>query len=75
MGQLCKDATIVTREKSTEISDDEQSKILCNVIVRAIHDLYVVREKEKNEIEIFIKNDCQKLSNAHLIQKVKKKNN
>jgi hypothetical protein len=63
---MCKEATIIPREKST----DEQSKMLCNVIVRATYELHINQDKEQNEIEIFLKNDCQKLSNSELKEKV-----
>jgi hypothetical protein len=62
---MCQDATIITREKS-----NEQSKMLCNVIVRATHELHVTQQKNQNEIEIFLKNDCQQLSTFELKQKV-----
>jgi hypothetical protein len=63
---MCQDATIITREKS----NDEQSKMLCNVIVRATHELHVTQQKNQNEIETFLKNDCQQLSTSELKQKV-----
>jgi len=63
---MCKEATIIPREKST----DEQSKMLCNVIVRATYELHINQDKEQNEIEIFLKKDCQKLSSSELQEKV-----
>ncbi len=63
---MCKEATIIPREKST----DEQSKMLCNVIVRATYELHINQDKEQNEIEIFLKKDCQKLSSSVLQEKV-----
>ena len=51
-------------------SNDEQSKMLCNVIVHATYELHINQDKKQNEIEIFLKNDCQKLSNFELKEKV-----
>lgn len=64
---MCKEATIIPREKVTE----EQSKMLCNVIVRATHELHVNQHKNQDEIESFLKDDCQQLSTFDLRQKVK----
>jgi hypothetical protein len=77
---MCTDATIVTRTKDNNKQPedkgiktvDEQSKMLCNVIVRATHDLYVKHEKSQNEIETFLKNDCLQLSTMELTKKVEK---
>jgi hypothetical protein len=85
LGQLCKEATIVTRvkidgdqkeEKKSTVTDkkvssnNEQSKMLCNVIVRATHDLHVNQDKSQSEIETFLKDDCQQLPTSELVQKV-----
>jgi hypothetical protein len=56
-----------------KINIDEQSKMLCNVIVRATQELHVNQDKNKNEIEIFLKNDCQQLKNSKLVEKVTRK--
>ena len=64
---MCKDATIIPRVKPSE----DQSKILCNVIVRATHELHVNQGKNEDEVETFLKNDCQQLPTANLQQKVK----
>ncbi|CAF3793085.1 unnamed protein product [Rotaria sp. Silwood1] len=56
-------------DQITEIPIDEQSKMLCNVIVRATHDLHVNQHKDRDEIQIFLKDDCQKLSTDELIRK------
>jgi hypothetical protein len=48
---------------------DEESKMLCNVIVSATHELHVNQHKSQNEIQSFLKNDCQKLSTKQLIEK------
>ncbi len=80
---MCKEATIITRvdidnkkpevekiiDESKPIPIDDQSKMLCNVIVRATHELHINQHKNRNEIEIFLKNDCQKLTTPELIQK------
>ncbi len=66
---MCKEATIVPREKVTE----EQSKMLCNAIVRTTHDLHVNQQQNLEQIESFLKNDCQQLSTTDLRQKVGEK--
>lgn len=87
LAHMCKDATVLTRvtiektqttEKNVITTDhgrsndvDEQSKMLCNVIVQATHELHVNGKKTRDEIEEFLKNDCQKLSTAELVGKVK----
>ena len=45
--------------------------MLCNVIVSATHELHVNQHKSQNEIQVFLKNDCQKLSTKQLVQKVR----
>ena len=60
-------------DPSKRIPIDEQSKMLCNVIVRATHDLHVNQNKNRNEIQIFLKNDCQHLTNNELVRKVKRR--
>ena len=56
--------------RSEETAIDEQSKMLCNVLVRATHDLHVNQKKTRDEIEDFLKNDCQKLATPELVRKV-----
>ena len=53
------------------VVDDQQSKMLCNVLVRATHDLHVNQQKSRNEIEEFLKTDCQRLDKSELVEKVK----
>ena len=60
-------------DESKPIPLDEQSKMLCNVIVRATHDLHANQHKNRDEIQSFLKNDCQKLSTPELVRKVKQK--
>jgi len=57
-------------DESKQTPIDEESKMLCNVIVRATHDLHVNQHKNRDEIQSFLKNDCQKLSTTQLVQKV-----
>jgi len=57
-------------DENEKTNIDEQSKMLCNVIVRATQELHVNQGKDKNEIEIFLKNDCQQLQNSKLVEKV-----
>ncbi|CAF0969540.1 unnamed protein product [Rotaria sordida] len=74
LGQMCKDATIIKRiniddEEIKPVSFNEQSKILCNVIVHATHDLYANQHKSPSDIQTFLKHDCQKLSTSELTKK------
>ncbi|CAF5059169.1 unnamed protein product, partial [Rotaria sp. Silwood1] len=74
LGEMCKDATIIQRvsideEKIKSVDIDEQSKILCNVIVRATYDLHITHQKSQNDIQTYLKNDCQQLSTFELKQK------
>ena len=87
LAHMCKDATVVARVtiedapatdknvietnhvQSKEV--DEQSKMLCNVIVQATHELHVNAKKNRDEIQEFLKNDCQKLATAELVGKVR----
>lgn len=63
--------SVVTVNHDQTILVDEQSKMLCNVIVRATHELHVSQKKNRIEIRDFLENDCQKLSTAELVEKVK----
>ncbi|CAF4753210.1 unnamed protein product, partial [Rotaria sp. Silwood2] len=79
LGQMCKDATIIQRVLIDDgeikpVAFDEQSKILCNVIVRATHDLYMNHQKSQSDIQTFLKDDCEQLSTFELKQKVKRTN-
>jgi hypothetical protein len=47
--------------------------MLCNVIVRATHELHVHQQKNKDEIQNFLTNDCQQLKNSQLVEKVRRK--
>ncbi|UJR22649.1 hypothetical protein I4U23_025689 [Adineta vaga] len=82
LGEMCKDATIVVRtpidehqskEKEISIIDtvtvDEQTQMLCNIIVRATYELHMNQQKNGNEIQVFLRNDCQHLSSSELIRK------
>ncbi|CAF3349410.1 unnamed protein product [Rotaria sp. Silwood2] len=74
LGQMCKDATIIQRVLIDDgeikpVAFDEQSKILCNVIVRATHDLYMNHQKSQSDIQTFLKDDCEQLSTFELKQK------
>jgi hypothetical protein len=59
-------------EVEEKIPADQQSKMLCNVIVRATHELHVKQQKTRSEIQRFLKNDCQQLDNSELVGQVKK---
>jgi hypothetical protein len=45
--------------------------MLCNVLVRATYELHANQKKNRNEIQDFLKNDCQTLTTTELVQKVK----
>jgi hypothetical protein len=55
-----------------KINADDQSKMLCNVIVRATHELHVNQQKDKNEIQNFLTEDCKQLKNSQLVEKVRR---
>jgi hypothetical protein len=61
-----------TDEYVEKTHPDEESKMLCNVIVRATKELHVNQQKTRKEIQTFLKNDCQQLTNSQLVEKVKK---
>jgi hypothetical protein len=69
---ICPSETIRVADNSDKTSVDQQSKMLCNVIVRATHDLHVNQHKSRSEIQTFLKNDCQQLATPELVQKVNK---
>jgi hypothetical protein len=49
---------------------DDKEQMLCNVIVRATHDLHVYQSKSAEEITIYLDMDCKNLENEELIQQV-----
>ena len=75
---MCKDATVVVRNQIAEpqleekdiSSVDEQDHMLCNILVRATYELHVNQKKDREEIEVFLKTDCQHLLTMELIEKV-----
>jgi hypothetical protein len=44
--------------------------MLCNVIVRATHDLHVYQSKSADEIINYLDADCKNLENEELIEQV-----
>jgi hypothetical protein len=44
--------------------------MLCNVIVRATHDLHVYQSKPADEIINYLDTDCKNLENEELIEQV-----
>ena len=70
---ICPSESTGLNAKAETTPVDQQSKILCNVVVRATHELHANQRKSRNEIQIFLKKDCQKLSTPQLAQKVKNK--
>lgn len=76
MGQLCKNGTLIARITDEVInvreeSPEEQSRMLCNAVVRATHDLFVKQQSSYDDVHQFLKNDCQTLSTSELVEKVK----
>ena len=69
-----KESLVLYGTNTEQESFDEQYKILCNVIVRATHDLHINQQKSQNEIETFLKNDCRQLSSFELMLKVEETN-
>jgi hypothetical protein len=49
---------------------DEQSKMLCHVLVRATHDLHVNQHKSRDEIQLFLNDDCRQLNDGQVVLKV-----
>jgi hypothetical protein len=45
--------------------------MLCNAIVQATYELHVNQKKNRDDIQVFLKNDCQKLGTTELVRKVK----
>lgn len=62
--------TTESKINEQQINSDAQSKILCNVIVRATQELYVNEQRTRSDIQTFLKNDCQRLDVPQLIEKV-----
>jgi hypothetical protein len=71
--EICPKEISKLDENNEKTNVDEQSKMLCNVIVRATHELHVNQQKSRKEIEIYLKNDCQQLKTAQLVEKVRRK--
>ena len=44
--------------------------MVCNIIVRAMHDLYVAQGKSVEEIVTYLDTDCQNLDNEETVGKV-----
>jgi hypothetical protein len=64
------EVSLVDTGDIAEAAVDEQSRMLCNTIVRATYELHANQRKSAGEIQAFLKNDCQLLSTAELIRKV-----
>lgn len=60
---------ICTTEVAAE-NTDEESKMLCNVLVRATQELHNKQQQTRDEIQVYLKNDCQTLKAAELAEKV-----
>ncbi|CAF1468938.1 unnamed protein product, partial [Rotaria sordida] len=67
---ICQDSTTTELNKNIEKTNvDTQSKMLCNVIVRATQELHINQQKTRSEIQTYLKNDCQQLTTPQLVQK------
>lgn len=62
--RLCQLMNICTDENT-----DDESKMLCNVLVRATQELHDKQQKTRDEIQDFLKNDCQTLKSTQLAAK------
>jgi len=62
--RLCQLMNICTNENT-----DDDSKMLCNVLVRATQELHEKRQKSRDEIQDFLKNDCRTLKSTQLAAK------
>lgn len=69
--RLCHLMNVCTNENSqTEFENtDDESKMLCNVLVRATQELHEKQQKTRDEIQVFLKNDCQTLKSTQLAAK------
>ncbi|UJR26420.1 hypothetical protein I4U23_007752 [Adineta vaga] len=56
-------------ENTVKTNVDEQSQMLCNVIVRATNELHVKQGKTRMDIQTFLKNDCHQLPTSQLSEK------
>ncbi|UJR26418.1 hypothetical protein I4U23_007750 [Adineta vaga] len=57
------------KDEPKSVPIDEQSKMLCNVLVRATYELHNNQHKNRDDIQSFLKDDCQKLSTTELVEK------
>ena len=57
-------------EDSSEFIDNKE-QMLCNVIVRATHDLHVYQSKSADEIITYLDMDCKNLGTEELIEQVR----
>ena len=68
---VCLTETTELDENIKTTAVDEQSKMLCNVIVRVTKELHVKQGKTRMDIQTFLKNDCQQLPTTPLTEKVR----
>lgn len=71
---MCHDGEVEEKPKVIEyvakhMPIDEQSQMLCQVLVQATSELHFNQQKSRNEIQEFLKTDCQKLDSEELINK------
>lgn len=67
---ICSGEESQAKEETKTLPADEQDKMLCNVIVQATHELTTVQQKTREEVQLFLLADCQKLSDPELVSKV-----
>lgn len=65
------DITGMDEKAAATIEGDEQSKMLCNVVVRATKELQSKQGKTRHEVQTFLKEDCQTLGTPQLAEKVR----
>jgi hypothetical protein len=58
------------KSKDSSGSIDDQEQMLCNIIVRATHDLHVYQSKSADEITTYLNTDCENLGNEELVEQV-----
>jgi EAL domain-containing protein (putative c-di-GMP-specific phosphodiesterase class I) len=67
---ICSNQTSAMDKSWKNSPIDEQSKMLCHVLVRATHDLHVNQHKSRDEIQLFLNDDCRQLNDGQVVLKV-----
>jgi hypothetical protein len=61
--------TILKHEESSS-SNHYKEQMLCNVVVRATHDLHFHQSKSADEITIYLNTDCENIGTKELVEQV-----